>query len=190
MLAATISYCIIALFAAWAAITVLNQFSPGYYRRRPRLKGARLIRWVKNLDHFSMVPIWTFFAPTPGTRDHDVMYRDQLVDGTLTPWHSICDNSTGWECVLWNPRKRLKKAILDMAHSLLRNAYRITRSKGKRNPKFMLVSLPYIGLATRVSSFDRGPLSVKTQFVIAISNGYRTEKDPEVLYLSPFFELK
>lgn len=185
MASLVLSLLIVAALAGWAVLSAINQFSTTEFRRRPQSRAARLIWSVKRADVFSLLPIWTFFAPTPGTNDHNVLYRDELVDGVMTPWHLVCDNSTRWTCVLWNPHKRLKKALLDMSHGLLRSAYRTV--KAKRNPKRMLVSLPYIGIATRVSSVDRGPLSARTQFMISISEGYKAGAEPKVLYISPLF---
>jgi hypothetical protein len=189
MIDAAMSLCVMAIFAVWGALSVLNQFSPTYFRSHGwRSRPSQLLLWVKRGDIFSLLPIWTFFAPTPGTRDHDVLYRDELVDGTLTPWHSVCDNSMTLTCVLWNPRKRLKKAIVDMSDSLLHSLYLVTKAKG--DPSSIPITLPYLGLATRVSGFERGPLSVRTQFVIAFSEGYRTEGEPVILYISPLFKIR
>lgn len=187
MLSIVFSCGIVVFLALWTALSVLNQFSTTSFRRKPRSRGAQIIYRVKMLDVFSLLPIWTFFAPTPGTNDHNILFRDELVDGTLTPWHSVCENATSWTCVVWNPRKRLKKALLDMSHGLLRTAYRTVKSK--RDPRRMLLTLPYIGLARKVSSFKRGPFSKRTQFMISISDGYKSAEEPKILYISPLFEV-
>ena len=56
-------------FGAWAMLSALNQFGHG-----------RLIRPVKQRDLFSLIPIWTFFAPRPGITDFNLVYRDRSPD--------------------------------------------------------------------------------------------------------------
>ena len=169
MIGDAISFCITTALAVWAALTALNQFSQKFSRSDRRSRLGRLIWWIKARDRLSLLPIWTFFAPNPRTRDHDVYFRDRLVDGTITPWHAVCDNCPSLGCVSWNPRKRLKKAILDMSNFLVRSAHRSLVSKGDH--RLILVTVPYLGLAIRVSGIERGPLSVTRSLWFRNSSG-------------------
>lgn len=190
MIAYSVSSLLIAMFALWAALSVLTQFSPWYCRVRPQGRLSILTLWAQKVDAIPIIAVWTFFAPRPGTFDQDVLFRDELVDGTRTPWRSLCENALPWESVVWNPQKRSKKAIADMARSLLQLASAIDKSNGKRDPRHAMITVPYIGLVTRISAVPRSPLSVRTQFMISFSHGYASAKEPQPLYLSALFQLK
>jgi hypothetical protein len=177
-----------AILALWALLTLLNQFHPLFQRRVSRGLAARLVAWAKRYDACALVPLWTFFAPNPGTRDHDVFYRDQLLDGTLTPWRALGEEPPGWWRVVWNPRKRFRKGLMDMSRALTRQLIANVRVGG--DPRHILVTMSYLGLASRIAAVERGPLSARTQFLLASSAGYDPASPPLVFYVSPLFDLR
>jgi hypothetical protein len=176
---------VVAIFLVWGALSVLNQFSSGVKRSR-----FPIFLHIKRNDHFSLIPLWTFFAPNPGTRDHDVFFRDQLVDGASTPWRQLSDNSVPWSCAVWNPRKRLKKAKIDMTVFLAQHLIRAAESRKEEAARSVFVSLPYIGLAMQVTAAPHGPLSARRQFMVALSYGYGELREPDILFISPLFDLR
>ena len=144
------------IFLVWAVLSILNQFSSG-------IKSARfsIFSRIKLRDHFALIPLWTFFAPNPGTRDHDVLFRDQLVDGEHTAWRQLSDPSVQWSCAFWNPKKRIKKARLDLTVFLAQHLIRAVESGKEDTAQSVFLSLPYIGLATQVTTAPHGPLSAR-----------------------------
>jgi hypothetical protein len=174
----------VAVFSAWAALSVINQFSSLMKHRR------FAIFWrIKGCDYCSLIPLWTFFAPNPATRDYEVLYRDQLVDGEYTAWRQLYSDGVPWLCGLWNPLKRVKKANIDMTQFVAQELSRAIKSGKDDDARGVFISLPYIGLATRVTAAPRGPLSARTQFMVALSNAYSDLQEPDILFISPLFEL-
>jgi hypothetical protein len=155
-------------------------------RKDPKSFFAR----IKNWDYFSLIPLWTFFAPTPGTRDHEVLFRDRLIDGRDTAWRQISVINVPWSCGIWNPAKRMKKANLDLTVFLAQHLVNAIKLENEEAKKSVFLSLPYIGIATRVASAPRGPLTSQRQFLVALSNGYEDPREAEILFISPFFSLQ
>jgi len=81
---------------------VVNQFQRG-----------RWVKWVKQYDAGSFIPVWTFFAPRPGTSDYEIVYRDKLGGSDVSPWQVIKRPPTSTLRGIWNPGKRYSKLITD-----------------------------------------------------------------------------
>lgn len=177
------TWTVVGIFGVWAVLSVLNQFP------RVRKDAGFFSSRIKSRDYLSLIPLWTFFAPTPGTHDHEVLFRDRLVDGRTTAWRQVSAIEVPWLCGLWNPGKRTKKAHLDLTVFLAQHAILAMNSKEEGAAKSVFVSLPYIGIATRVGSAPRGPLTAQRQFMVAMSNGYQHPVEAEIVFISPFFSL-
>ncbi len=142
-----------------------------------------LTRKLRALDLAGLVPHWTFFAPVPGTCDYYLLYRDELDDGSLTDWRelSLCDSRQPWHLV-WNPRKREKKALFDLAVALVREI----------KPDLLeaiQLSVPYLALLTYVSSVPRTYQARATQFLLMISDEISVGVDPEPVFTSAIHPL-
>jgi hypothetical protein len=164
----------VGLLAMWFLFSILAQF------RRVGWMGG-WVNWVKSRDVLAMIPSWTFFAPNPGTRDHELLYRDRLVDGRYSAWKEIERPVGSLARAFWNPAKRRQKAVVDMCSILMRIA---SRSKTEIAAKRLVISVPYLGLLTYISCKEAGPLSVQRQFLIAHTFGHHSDKKPEILYVS------
>lgn len=165
---------LLGLLASWFLLSVLAQF-----RSHERL--GRLIGWVKSRDVLALIPAWTFFAPNPGTRDYELLYRDLRVDGLYTPWKEVERPVGSFSRALWNPAKRRQKAVVDLCSILIRMASRTKTELGARQ---LVISVPYLSLLTYVSKMEVSPLSSHRQFLIANTFGYHTDKKPEICYVS------
>ena len=111
-----------------------------------------------------LIPHWTFFAPVPGTADYFLLYRDQLLDGSLTDWRELplCDSRKPWHC-FWNPGKREKKALFDLTSALMREAL--------MDPvEATQISVPYLVLLAHVSGLPRAYAGQGTQFLLMMSD--------------------
>src|SRR5262245_58660337 len=109
----------------------------------PLLQGLR--RW----DQFGLVPDWRFFAPQPATGDFHLLYRDQTEEGHVTDWVEI---SIGiprrWWNVVWNPGRRQRKAMFDLATELAREVQQSSTAA-------LQVSVPYLAILCFVSARSR-----------------------------------
>jgi hypothetical protein len=136
---------------------------------------------MKSHDIFALIPIWTFFAPNPGTYDQRIMWRDILVDGTYGPWREINPPQWNLRRAIWNPKKRQRKAIGDAANILIR------KLRKKPNRRLLPVSIPYIMIMHQVAGYPRSPFAAGRQFLIARTTGEdpagRTSK-PLVIFTS------
>jgi hypothetical protein len=169
-----LSTVLLGLLAVWFLLSVLSQF------RQVAWLGDWISR-LKGWDHLALLPSWTFFAPNPGTRDYELLYRDRLVDGTYTPWKEVERPVGTLARAVWNPSKRRQKAVVDLCSILMRYMSRIQTERGARR---VLLSVPYLSLLTYISGMKTGPLSAQRQFLIAHTFGYHSTQEPDILYIS------
>ncbi len=97
-----------AFFAVWFALTVLNQ-------------SKRTRRFAGPIDPLSLlIPLWTFFGPSPGTTDTMVLYRTSLTPEPDTPWRLANQvmERRGLLPILYGPHRRAEKAMLDLGQVL------------------------------------------------------------------------
>src|SRR4051812_27831403 len=85
--------------------------------------GSRFGRWLKARDAFALIPAWTFFAPNPGTSDTRLLWRQQYGGGATSPWHEAFPPRSSLVRGLWNPEKRIRKAITDVGPMVARRAF-------------------------------------------------------------------
>jgi len=160
---------IVAFFIAWAAASLLvlvPRFSP----------------WLRSNDILGLVPEWKFFAPIPGRGDFYLLYRDVYPEST-TDWTEIMvGGKRYWWNLLWNPRRRERKAMLDIARELPRHFK-------DENREAFPISVPYLTLLTYVSGQPRTVLADKTQFLLMYSEAALNGGQPQVNLLSYMHEL-
>jgi hypothetical protein len=164
---------VLALLGVWALLSFFNQFEKG-----------RFIQFLKKFDFAGAIPIWTFFAPNPGSHDNHLLFRDVSADGTTGPWREIHINRRPPGYFLFNPEKRVSKAVGDHITFLLR------RAKPGNFPKRRMVEMPYLALLHFVSSFPADFLADRRQFAIARTAGIDGRKEPVILFLSAFHKLE
>jgi hypothetical protein len=154
--------------SVWFTLSVLNQFYRG-----------KLIRPLLRFDRVGAIPIWTFFAPSPGRTDYHLLYRDVSFENALSPWREIDLHSRPPLYFLWNPQRRIKKAVNDLiTHFLGRLRPPIGSAKG------ILIEVPYIMLLSFVCAQPRDFMVARRQFAIAQTDGFAARARPRVLYVS------
>ena len=145
---------------------------------------VNFVRRLKSHDVFALMPVWTFFAPNPGTTDTRVLWRERLVDGAVSAWREIEPPTGGLLRTVWNPRKRIRKAITDAAPIVAR------RAASEPDNKLLLVSIPFLMLLNHVSSQPASPLAAARQFVIVQTAGADDEEgEPRILLVSNWHAL-
>jgi len=151
---------------------VLNQFGRG-----------ALIRPLKRRDAFSLIPVWTFFAPRPGVTDFNLLWRDRARDGRCGPWHEIQPGGPRWWKGLWNPGKRVRKGATDMCNTLLRQA---ARKPGRR----LYLQVPYLTLLHHACEQPRSELCCLRQFAVGRTFGIDSGEEPQVVFVSALHRLE
>jgi hypothetical protein len=162
----------VVVFSTWLLVTMLFQ-----------IDRVGWTHWLKRHDYFAMIPVWTFFAPNPGTTDIHLLYRDRLTDGAVTRWKEV-PLHTSFLRVFWNPQKRFQKGLLDLSDDLRRHALNHVQ-----RAEFILLHTGFIALLTFVTRQPHAPFATFTQFVIARSFGYHAETEAEVMFLSNFHRI-
>jgi hypothetical protein len=124
-------------------------------------------RWrlVRVLFRLGLVPQWSFFGPTPGTQNLYLLYRDLHTNGDVTAWRVIHQMDKGrdpWSFV-WNPRRRLRKALLDLLLAL-------ELGRQEMRPEILKLSTPYLLILNHLSGLPRLPGAVATEFLVMASN--------------------
>jgi hypothetical protein len=168
----TATVVIVAVFCAWFLLSVLNQFNRG-----------ALIRWIKQRDAFSLIPVWTFFAPRPGVTDYNVLFRDRGRDGRCGSWHEVQADQPRWFKGIWNPGKRVRKGTTDVCNMLMRHA---DPKLGKK----MYVQMPYLTLLHHACEQPRSELSFLRQFAIVRTFGFESTEEPQVVFVSALHRLE
>lgn len=157
---------VLLLLSLWFVLSALSQL-----KLQPLQK-------LKARDNFSLLPNWSFFAPRPGTFDYHLLFRDGDSSGNFNKWEEVplADPRTLWGAV-WNPGKRNKKALSDSVHALAQ--------RSKTQPlKAVQLTIPYLATLNYISSLPHTESATHTQFMILRSDGFFSQKDPQVVFLS------
>ncbi|HEU4679969.1 MAG TPA: hypothetical protein VFS35_10640 [Terrimicrobiaceae bacterium] len=151
---------VIIIYVAWGAATIANQFH------------SWCPVWLRSLDIFGLVPVWTFFAPNPGMTDYYLLYRDRLPDGSFDNWRKVDlkEAENGFRLAFWNPAKRKHKALSDIVSSLVRLAKH-------RQSETLIVSVPYLLILNLVTSRPHSLGANGTQFMVLEHGGFSGEPE-------------
>ena len=158
------------ILLAWFVLSVINQFQFPWFNR------------VIASDLFSLIPYWTFFAPSPGRTDYHLIYRDRLPDGSITDWIEVdITQSRNFISFVWNPGKRSRKVLSDVAQSVARLV--------RLDPRLadtVVISYQYLLILNYLTKTIRGQRGVQRQFAIVETAGYFREGMPNVVLRSDF----
>ncbi len=119
---------------------------------------------VNTLHTMGLVPQWTFFAPTPGTQNLYLLYRDVYPDGEVSTWRVVDEMDryrSAWACI-WNPSRRLRKALHDIITGL---AY----DQADKHAELFKLSTPYLLILNHIARIPRLEGAVATGFMIMMS---------------------
>jgi hypothetical protein len=168
-----------AVIALWLLGSVAAQIGHIF----PQRLGAGKSRWWRRWDFLGLLPRWTFFSMVPES-DFCVFYRDRTTNGPLTAWrHVVMPRRTGAR-IVWNPGRRQRKAMEDLCLGFVTQfARKLYRSVQSSPWSFWYVALVYY-----VAQLPAWHLSEARQFAIAKTFGIQ-DKEPEIVFVSPFFKL-
>ena len=124
-------------------------------------------RALQVLHRVGFIPQWSFFAPTPGVQNLYLLYRDIHLGGEVTAWRVVhdMDADRGPWTFVWNPRRRLRKALHDLIIGL-----EIGGSTPR--PDLVPLSMPYLLIVHHLSSLPRLDGVWATEFLIMVRDPY------------------
>lgn len=160
-------FLIIAFFSSWLIASILVQFMPSKEN------------YLRKYDPLNLLPKWSFFAPFPATSNLVLLYRTSQSDNQFSVWYETkLPQQRKWYNFIWNPLKRNRKALFDIA-AILAN------SKKKDNNSIM-ISTPYLLLLEFLTSESLRfhPEASQIQFMITSSYHEHLKKDPRLIFLS------
>jgi hypothetical protein len=158
--------------AGWYVLTAAAQF-PFLRRRMDRFDPSGML-----------LPSWRFFAPWPAVHDLDLFCRDQLADGTVTPFRDVTHVAARrWRHSVFHNNRRHEKGVFDVCQATLFLAGRWPLDQ-------LQLTLPYLTLLNWITlSCEHDPAAVRTQFLIGRSAAYDDSVEPDFLFASDFHEL-
>ena len=164
-------YLVYGVLGTWLAASVLSQ--------DPRRKFDKVRKWDPT---GALIPDWRFFAPRPGMHDHHLLVRNELPDGSYTPWQEYVQvEPRKWQHSFWYPGRRAEKVVIDSVGALTRLQPDL-KEGGKENVQ---VSVPYLTLLNYVTrQVPHHADGKRVQFMIATSAGYDDSEEPTALFLS------
>ncbi|MEU1625581.1 hypothetical protein ABZ746_09685 [Streptomyces sp. NPDC020096] len=172
------------VLVAWVACTVLASLP-----KIGKVVRARIPAWFSPL-----LPSWTFFAPSPATRDRALFYRD-LLDNGVGPLREVWPQGA--------PGGRAAKAVADASSHLLElviaahdddDGSRTGRSDddgrkaGRSRDAELMMSTAYLLLLGRAVAAEHDASAVGVQFVIALTS--LRDEEPQVLFISAAHQLE
>jgi hypothetical protein len=170
------------VFILWFVLSVVWQFT------------FKALERYRRMDMFRLLPVWTFFAPNPGTSDLHLLFRIGGSRNGIQGWQELphIDRERFYR-LIWNPERRKMKALKDC----LRIMGSMTRdfARGREDiyseefstelSKRLCFSVPYlIILNTVVRKVNCLQEDVKIQFAIAESYGFYAESSPRPIIRS------
>jgi len=129
---------------------------------------TRRVSWAKRLKRYDICgyfPIWTLFAPVPKMEDTRILWREQLLDGTIGPWHEMVAPQGGILRALWHPTKRSRRAVETCASIAVHRAARNRRSV------LPMLDLPYLMIVQHMTGCQDSVLGVARQFAVLDTQG-------------------
>lgn len=142
----------VGILSVWFVLSFVAQLS------------ERTLRALRRYDFLGVIPVYNFFAPTPGTLDYHLLVRDQSPDGALTPWRELPYSPRTPYDFVWNPGRRYNKALFDVMKDL---STWIHELNGEKDPLYL--SPPYIAVLNHVSALPRTDPVARTQFMLMSS---------------------
>lgn len=138
-----------------------------------QIPGALSLR-LRSVDTFGLIPSWSFFAPNPVRTDCHLMYRHVFKSGAVTEWTEAFVWRSPWTRMIWNPDRRVEKAISDASSALA----------SRKDTNGVQWSTPYLLLLNYVSELPRSSTAVAVQFALLGSFGHQRDRNPFVRFVS------
>ncbi|GAA3664297.1 hypothetical protein [Microbacterium marinilacus] len=158
----------------WGLATIVTQLG----------RGGKIIR---SCDPTGLiVPDWRFFAPFPAEHEYHLLYRDELADGTTTPWQEVnFGQHRRLIHLVWAPHRRMEKGLFDATSELLR----VTDSTD--DMRIIRLSTSYLALLNVVTHHvDHPSQARRTQFLVIRAAEYEPSLIPDPMFMSELHRLE
>jgi hypothetical protein len=166
---------VLTFYLGWILLTCMNQHS------------FMSDTWVQKYDIFHLVPIWTFFAPNPGVSDYNLLFRVKKADGSISGFQEVpLRSEKKIAMALFNPNRRLQKALHDHARAIIMNVDDCITEQTKANIK---LTFSYISILNFCSKLARKPDAYAVQFMIIETFGYNELTEPRLILNSEFHRI-
>lgn len=143
----------------WLVLTVANQFD--YARSK--------LGSVFTFDVLGLIPVWTFFAPRPGTSDYRIFFRGRNDCDESVPWNELelSEPRKPWH-FFWNPHKRHVKVLNDLVQAFLRFYYSaFTKNYDSTQLRAAcMLNMAYLATLSLIEARARSLAMVSVQFAI------------------------
>lgn len=166
----------------WFVLSVVWQFTFKFLNR------------YRRKDLFRLMPVWTFFAPNPGTSDLHLLFQISGSGNGIQGWQELQHINRGrFRHLIWNPERRKVKALIDCIQIMGGTARdfaverRDTRGEDflTELSKRICYSVPYLIILNTVVRNAKYPEGdIKIQFAIAESYGFYAESTPKPILRS------
>lgn len=136
---------------------------------------------LRRRDPGAFIPMWSFFAPRPATRDYEPLFRLIHADGSMSEWRKSLRH--GHRTVIsniWAPERRLSKSIFDMSSELLPLLNQRDALAVEGSAAYSSLARFYLRKAREASE----PNVVGVQFLIVLHGGFDVSEEPEILFTS------
>jgi len=147
---------------------------------------------IKKYDFLRIVPVWTFFAPTPLSHDFHLMYRDILTD-KKQKWIQIkMIKSKSLFTFIWHPERRLKKKLIAISNLIGLEIKKYKDIHGEiPSAKDLESTFPY-KMCLDIIMNEPILKSGKNfrQFMIAKTKGTHIPSKPEIFFVSVFHQIQ
>jgi hypothetical protein len=156
------------LFGIWILATILFQF--------PKFQPI-----LSRFDLLTMLPTWSFFAPSPNTSDYTLFVRYWTGNNHVTGWRTILTPEHHRISFLWDPGRRYRKIIIDISQSFI-EFVKMSSHKG------IQYSTPYLLVLHHASSRPEAAFATGVQFAVGVQRGKCD--DFELLFQSHFHRIQ
>ena len=139
----------------------------------------------RTADSFGLLPMWSFFAPTPARHDLYILWRFFDVHGRPGEWRQLCDPAAQrWYQILFYPGRRHSKIIFDLVQDL-------QRSLATGHEKTVTSDGAYVAIKNFARRQAQRERQDETRFQLcAIKDaGFDEEEQPEVMFLSKQYQI-
>jgi hypothetical protein len=176
-----IEWVYVILFGLWLCLSIVGQF---HHER---------VDALRRRDRLHLLPIWTFFAPSPGRSDYHIISRDRLSSGEITPWRDVLPiPRQRITSAIWNPRKRRVKVVTDAVGAVV-DLFVKREKEGKSKEALqeaLVIYAPYLLLVNIVlHGTEHAPDAAAFQFAVVERFAFGDDVAPVPILLSPFHRL-
>lgn len=160
-------------FLIWVFMTIVGHVS------------RRTAGYLARIDCFAVVPLWKFFAPDPTVVDYHLFYRDRSGSGDCGPLTEVtdCVPTRGLVTWVWNPRRRMRKVIMEALTELI-------LLEGRLDADDFGLTVPYSVLANYVTALPVAGDARDRQFVIVARPGFDEAHEPDLAFVSDFHPIR